>query len=352
MSHGSGHPADHTGEAAVGDMSSDSLFTEVLSRIEHEEDRVLLLAHIGLEISVRSLSRTLGVSAENVTARIAGIVATLREDKDLAAKLQDVRRAGRTENYQALAFALGLQDWFCSWCGQFLVRSETGVMRKTCSGRCRTRLSRAHGVGWKNGYRARSSSSAEPARDDAARWVAPPDAVLRKLVEPMDVRKRPTYFWYLEPKTFWWQPDTRLRDRAAVLLGFTCPVGLTPKDLAGLDANDLVRTARGMEIRLRLQDRGKTRYITVPAREDPAVCPVAALVAWKGRLARAGHVSGPLFVKMDEIGRLPAHPSRLHALTMARIFTQVGVHAVGQDGSPRATPSTLLPSYLSEIGKR
>jgi hypothetical protein len=349
MKHAAGRTPDQTGEAATGDMASDSLFKEVLVRVGDEADRVLLLAHIGLEISIRNLSRALDVSADEVAARIAGTVETLREDQELAAKLQDIRRAGRNENYQALTFALGLQDWFCSECGQFMVPSEVGAMRKTCSGRCRTRLYRAGGVGWKDEHHAQRAKSPQRVRDGLSSFAPPSGEFLRALIAPMSVDLRPKYIQVSAPRTFWWQPDTRLRDRAIVLLGFAGPVVLTPADIVDLDVNDIVRTSQGMELRLRARDPRPTQYRTIPTRSEPDVCPVVALAAWRSRLARAGQASGPLFVRMDEFGRLPSEPSRLHARSAAKIFTNVGVHAIKGMDFPRAAPSSPLPAFLDQI---
>src|SRR2546423_1102032 len=88
MSHMDRRPADYTGEAAVGDVASGSLFGELLSRIDDKTDQVLLLARVGLEYSERNLSQALNMEKSAVDARIQEIISFLREDQALAAKLE------------------------------------------------------------------------------------------------------------------------------------------------------------------------------------------------------------------------------------------------------------------------
>src|SRR5262249_43129740 len=153
-----------------------------LSRIEGERERVLVLAHIGLDISLGALERPLGMKREELANRIEAIIARLRQDEELTASLGDIRHLGRTGHYQALVFRLGLQDWFCSYCGQFIAQSERGAMRKTCSPTCRSRLSRAHGVGWKSQHQDSSSGGSQTGAD-RARPTPDADAQVEKLLE-------------------------------------------------------------------------------------------------------------------------------------------------------------------------
>src|SRR5262249_10326052 len=129
-------------------------------------------------------------------------------------------------------------------------QSERGARRKTCSNLCRLRLFRAGGVGWKNKVGG-PRSPAVPARTSApspSTFAAVPDDLLGRLVRTIDEGTKPTYVVYGTPK--WWVPETRLRDRAMLLLGLTCEIGLTPVDIASLDADDVVRTGKGLELRL------------------------------------------------------------------------------------------------------
>lgn len=147
MRHSSGHTWDKTGDSAVGDVAGDSLLAEVFSRIEDERDRVLILAHIGLDLSLRNLARVMGTTRIELADRVNAIIAQLRDDAELVAMLGDIRHAGQNDRYQTLVLSLGLQDWFCSYCGAFMLQSELGVKRKTCSDKCRYKLWKADGIG-------------------------------------------------------------------------------------------------------------------------------------------------------------------------------------------------------------
>ena len=135
-----GYVPDLTGDIAVADVAGDSVLASILSRITAERDRVLILAHVGLDISLASLARDLKTDPRKLAERVDQIVARLATDKELRSTLGDMRRAGRSEHYQALAFRLNLQDWFCSQCAQFMIQPQTGRPRKTCSLRCRRLL--------------------------------------------------------------------------------------------------------------------------------------------------------------------------------------------------------------------
>lgn len=312
-------PADSTGEAAVGDVASVSLFGELLSRIDDKTDRILLLARVGLEYSERNLAQALNMEKSAVDSRIQEIISFLREDADLAARLRDVRRAGRPENYLALALQLGLQDWFCSWCGKLMVQSERGARRKTCSDRCRSRLSRAGGTGWKN----KVSRPPRPIADarmsvSPSAFAAVPDDVLVRLVRTLDEATRSTYGAWNAPK--WWEPQTRLRDRALLLLGLTCEIGLTPVDIAALDADEVVRTNKGLELRLYRNKARPVRYVTVAARADQTICPVSAVLAWKRALTSSRPGPGPLFVGLNSQGAIGGRLPRMTGRAIAEIF--------------------------------
>jgi hypothetical protein len=112
----------------------------VFSRIPDREDRALLLAHVALGVSIASLERQLETSRDVIAARIDAVLTALRADAELTDKLSGIRRAGRDEHFQAMIIRLGLQDWFCAYCTQFMIQPATGRPRKTCSDLCRHRL--------------------------------------------------------------------------------------------------------------------------------------------------------------------------------------------------------------------
>src|SRR5690242_17265236 len=90
MRHSSGRAWDKTGDSAVGDVAGDSLLVEVFSRIEDERDRVLVLAHIGLDLSLRNLARVMGTTRSELADRVSAIIARLREDTELVTMLGDI----------------------------------------------------------------------------------------------------------------------------------------------------------------------------------------------------------------------------------------------------------------------
>jgi hypothetical protein len=333
MSTGSREHTDVTGEAAVGDVASESLFAEVLSRIDDETDRILIFAAVGLGISERHLSLALTMDTADLTARIDKILSALREAQEVADKLHDFRRAGRVENYLALAYRLGLQDWFCAQCQRFMVQSERGRRRKTCSGRCRLRRFRGHRPGT-TAPETRSAWAVDPA--------AVPDEMVSRLVAPIDLAQQPVY---LDPRILrWWQPERRLRDRAVVLLGFSCGVALTPADIAALDVDDLIRTTEGVELRLYRGTTRPTRYVTIPARQE-RICPAAALLDWTRHLADAGHRSGALFPRLDARGKPIA--TRLTGRAVATIIEAAAAEAFEQAIPTRLGVSTPVLSLTS-----
>ena len=140
MRRGDRRGPDITSETAIGDVSGDSLLTEVLSRIEDKHDRALLIAHIALGISLASMEEQLGASREDLGVRVNAILAALRQDTELLDTLSGIRRAGRDEHFQPMIIRLGLEGWFCAYCMEFMIQPATGRPRKTCSDLCRHRL--------------------------------------------------------------------------------------------------------------------------------------------------------------------------------------------------------------------
>lgn len=131
---------DSTAGAALGELSGESLLAEVFARVPGKRDRALLLANVGLGISLASLERQFRVDRRELAARLEAILEILRGDEELSEALSGIHRAGRGDNYQAMVIRLGLEDWFCRYCGNFMVQPVTGRRRKTCSDRCRHQL--------------------------------------------------------------------------------------------------------------------------------------------------------------------------------------------------------------------
>ena len=139
----SGRGPDSTAEAAIGDVAGESVLVQIFTRIQDEQDRALILAHIGLGIPLTGLEQQFRQSRRELATRVDAILMTLREDASLADMLADVHRAGRDEHFQAIIVRLGLEDWFCAYCGKFMAQPVTGRRRRTCSSLCRHRLSQS-----------------------------------------------------------------------------------------------------------------------------------------------------------------------------------------------------------------
>jgi hypothetical protein len=345
MKYSAGHTPDVTGDTAVGDVSGESLFAEVLSRIEDEFERVLILAHVGLDISLNILARELKVDRRGLASRVGSVLDRLREDEELAGMLGNVHRAGNSEHYQALAFRLDLQDWFCSHCGEFMVQSEIGRPRKTCSNSCRGKFFRADGTGWKDQYQPGSLKKSDTKH---SRTTEVPNAEvgldkILELLRPVELADRRQSL-----RTFWWEPHTQSRDRALLLLGFMCPIPLSSSDLAMLDVDDVAQKPGCLEVRLYRRAKRATRYVTIPAGVDKALCPVEAMSAWRGLLVRSGRTIGPLFVRMGRNGRLPRGTVRVTDRAVTKVFTNAAQSAEFTY-IPELRPFMSIPGFLSEI---
>jgi hypothetical protein len=326
----------------------------MLSRIENERDRVLILAHVGLDISLRNLARAMETNRVELAARVSAILAKLREDAELADMLGDIHRAGQNDRYQALVFRLGLQDWFCSYCGEFMLQSERGVKRKTCSNTCRYKLWESHGIGWKNQHHALPAKVSQHIPD-----LRHPSSVestdqekLLALLQPIEAGKRRLEDW-LPSNTFWWQPETQSRDRALLLLGFMCPISLSSSDLAALDIDDIAQKRSGLEVRLHRRANKGIRYVTFPTSTDPRLCPVTAISDWRIRLIRTGRTDGPLFMRMDSRGQLPATSVRLTGRAIAGVIknaARCGYFSQRSGGrNIKLDVSTPLAEFLNDI---
>ena len=73
-----GYVPDVTGDTAVADVTGDSLLFSLLSRITGERDRVLILAHVGLDISLTTLARDLKTDRRLLAEQVDSILATPR----------------------------------------------------------------------------------------------------------------------------------------------------------------------------------------------------------------------------------------------------------------------------------
>ena len=345
MKPSAGRASDPTGNIAVGHVAGDSLLAEVLSRIEDERERVLILAHVGLGISLTALERPFGMSRQDLSSRVDTIIATLRNDSELAVTLGEISRAGRSEQYQALAFRLGLEDWFCSYCGKFIVQRETGRRRKTCGDLCRGRLFRARGVGWKIQQQDHSAEGSGPGLNPAQ---PEPNAIARreKLLELIRANEDVGFSGRSQA--------IASRDRALLILGFTCHMPLSSSDLAVLDMRNVFRTPEGLEVLIHQRDSTEKQYVIIPADDNPELCPVRAISAWRRYLVGGGHSTGPLFIRMNSKGNVPREAVRLTSRAVVQIVSNTTgrsrrLTTFKDDHYTDLKVATSLRDYLNEL---
>lgn len=337
MTPGPGQHHDPTSGLAAGDLAGESLVTEILSRVEDQRDRVFLLAHVGLDIPLSTLSRELKVGRAELASRIDAILGSLRNDATLSASVGDICRAGRTERYQALAFRLNLLDWFCSQCGEFMNQPRTGRPRRTCSDTCRGKFHRAGGTGWKDRHQPGSPGNDSPEADAISKG-----GTWRDKWQPISS----TSPWAGHPP--WPHAPRPCRNRALALLGLACPAPATPSHLAALDTDDIALKHDGLNVRLFRRDKRPTRYVTIPASDDGVLCPVRSVLAWREHLTQAGFVHGPLFVRLDEDGQVTRGNMRMTSITTAWAIADA-VQAGLKSGIPDLKPSTILQDFAEKI---
>jgi hypothetical protein len=337
---------DVTGDAATDNVVGETVFASVLVTQDNELDRVLTLAHLALGIRLAQLAHDLDADRRDLEARMARIQTQLREDGGLSARLSGIRRAGKIEDYYPLIIRLGLQNWFCArpGCSNPIVQPATGRPRMTCGSKCRHLLNKASGISWKDEYRERSpTASGLPGESaEATQDATTTRDALIQLMRPIN---------FPRPRSGWIRPAVRCRDRALLLLGFTCPAPVTSSDLAALDINDLGKTHKGLEVRFYKRTSQATRYITIQGSNDPELCPVHALQSWRQRLAHDGRTTGPLFMCLERNGQLPDNSIRLSGRAVTRIVCDA-LWTEGSIGSHRNSEfgtSTLFSDFLKTI---
>ena len=347
-----GRIVDTTAEIAAGDSLGDAVLTSVLSRIQDAHERTIFLAHVALDLPVPSVARAFGLDPMQVEETVKALLRKLRSDETLSAQLRDIRRAGRPEHYLLLAEKLDLQDWLCARCGRPMVQPKVGRPRKTCSDTCRVALSLAGGQGWKD------------AKDRASlpqmvnRLVSPGEEIRRRASLALTVQETDAMRALLRKITDsrdggrWTSRDYRVRNKALMLLGFTCPVQLSAEDLAALTLEQIRLSSEMAEIVLHWgKGQSRTRqYATVPRDRDPDLCPFRAILAWQTRLYEAGHRIGPLFPRMaywDSVSE--RNRSGMGGRVMASVIGNAMQEA---HVAPRGfSESTLLPTFLRDASR-
>ena len=138
------------------------------------------------------------------------------------------------------------------------------------------------------------------------------------------------------------------RNKAIILLGFTCPVQLSPVSLADLVMDDVTETRKGLEVLFRWGTRQARQYVTIPSDPEPVMCPVRAVRAWRALLRQHGRRGGPLFEELtwpDE--RMETEQTPLGSLSAVHLIEKTFKDA-GLGPSNDLHVRDLLPNYLKE----
>jgi hypothetical protein len=137
------------------------------------------------------------------------------------------------------------------------------------------------------------------------------------------------------------------RNKAIILLGFACPVQLSPVTMADLVLNDVIEVSKGLDVLLHWDSRQAKQYVTIPPDPDPAVCPVRALRAWRLLARQQGRRGGRLFEELSHpgersmLGQIPLH-SRIATLI------EKAIRDAGLRPSRDLNGYDLLPTYLKD----
>jgi hypothetical protein len=333
---------DVTGSAAVTNVSGETLLASVLDRIDDELDRVLVLAHIALDLPLTPLARDLQMSSLELARRADRALNALRSDGSLAAQLGDLQRVGQLEHYQALAFRLNLQNWFCGQCAGLMVQRGVGRPRETCSPRCRRLRYEADLASWKDQYSPGTAISTLG------------DPIPLEQVPALDTPERLEKLKSLMRWTGgnWQHPNFWLRGRAILLLGFACPIPLTPSDLAALNINDIRMGVDSLEMRLfKNSDARPTRYVTLPKREDEDLCPFRAIARWRQLQTRKGQRAGPLFIVLNRNNTIPQNPRHMTGRAITNMVNEL-LWIVDGASTFECGPITPLTTVLDQLDIR
>lgn len=336
---------DRTGDAATGNVAGGVVLNTILTTLTDELDQVLVLMHLALDVPLAPLARDLQMERRELQARVDRIAAEL-EDPGLQARLHGIQRAGQIEHYYPIIARLGLQSWFCArpGCTNLISQSRTGRPRKTCSGRCRSRIRRANAV-------EQHGDELRPQSATSVPGLAIPDAAaVRTFV--LQVMQPITY---PRPLSYWSKANIHCRDRALLLLAFTGSVPVTVEDLCNLDVGDLGRSSAAFEIRLyRKRLNRATQYLAITDSDDPRLCATQALMSWRRVLARNGRTTGPLFTHLGRTGGFLKNNHRLGVDAVSAVIW----HALETWGTEERIwrnkefefgKSTLLSDFLQEI---
>jgi hypothetical protein len=323
---------DATWQAVASNTLGDDLVVKVLSEIVDRRERALLFAHVALDLPLASVARTLRQDRKGVEEIVNRLIGRLRADEELHAAFANVRQAGRPEHYLDLASKLGLQDWFCGHCKRFMLQPAVGRPRITCSDNCRKRLYRSkYAPPRRRRQELTVGSQRPPALEVSAREAEAMRDALRTIIEHIEGGEEGSRI----------AREATIRSKAIILLGFTCPLQVTPATLAAFTTDDVIETPRGLEILFRWGDQRTKQYVTIPPDQDRSLCPVRWLRTWDDVQRTRGPRGATLFGEAG--GWIPLSSQRVTGLIEGAV-RDAGLHS-----DRRLRANDLLPAYLKEI---
>jgi hypothetical protein len=106
-----------------------------------------------------------------------------------------------------------------------------------------------------------------------------------------------------------------------LILAFTCRnPALSPAILSRINASDVIRTPKGLELLLPGRANRVKQYVTIPADDDRLLCPVRAMSDWQAFLRKEGFAVVPLFSKETDHWNAKSPRRRLTGHEICRVF--------------------------------
>ncbi len=141
-------------------------------------------------------------------------------------------------------------------------------------------------------------------------------------------------------------PDTLIgkRDKALLLVGFAG--GFRRSELVGVTVENIEDTPEGIIIHLlksKTDQEGKGRLVGIRRSDNPATCPVRALLAW---VSAAGIISGQVFRAVDRHGKIR---ESLTAQSIA-LVVKAACNAAGLD-STKYSGHSLRAGLVTQAAK-
>jgi hypothetical protein len=139
------------------------------------------------------------------------------------------------------------------------------------------------------------------------------------------------------------------RTKAIILLGFSCPVQLSPVTLTDLSMDDVIETRKGLDVLLHWGANQVRQYVTIPPDPERAMCPVRAAREWRVLTRQHGRRGGRLFKELSRSDeQILAVRTEFLSIAIVGVIEKAVIDA-GLRPSRKLDRYDLLPSYLKEI---